>query len=84
MDRIVENRYVVKDESYIADLAKVDFITWRRNIEDGNYWLKMHIGSKEVRFVCKTMDSLNGILENWAKINGKEIEIRIGEENGFE
>lgn len=83
MDRILENRYIVKDESYIADLANVDFITWRQNTEDGNYWLKMHIGDKEVRFRCKTMNELNRILENWTKYRGQEIEIKIGEEDGF-
>jgi len=84
MDRIIEDRYVVKDESYIADLGNVDFITWRQNSDDGNFWLKMHIGEKEVRFVCKTMNDLNKILENWTKLKGKEIEIKIGEEDVIE
>tara|TARA_R110000824_G_C14875136_1_gene642729 strand:- start:280 stop:534 length:255 start_codon:yes stop_codon:yes gene_type:complete len=84
MDRILENRYVIKDESYIADLANVDFITWRQNSEDGNFWLKMHIGEKEVRYVCKTMNSLNALLGVWTKLKGNEIEIKIGEENVIE
>ena len=84
MNRIFEDRYVIKDESFIADLANVDFITWRRNSEDGNFWLKMHIGEKEVRYVCETMDGLNTILGVWTKLKGKEVEIKIGEENVIE
>ena len=81
MNRILEDRYIVKDETYIADLANVDFITWRQNSEDGDFWMKMHIGDKEVRYVCKTMDSLNMLLGVWTKLKGNEVEIKIGEGN---
>ena len=44
-------RLLVKGGSYIISLDDVDFITWRKNRDDGKFWLKCHIGTKEVR-VC--------------------------------
>ena len=77
MNDLKENRYIVKANSYIIDLDKVDFITWKENErEEGTYWAKLHIGTKEVRYVCKDIDSLRDLLTDWSHLNGKEAKLK--------
>ena len=77
MNDLKENRYIVKANSYIIDLDKVDFITWKENErEEGTYWAKLHIGTKEVRYVCKNIDSLRDLLTDWSHLNGKEAKLK--------
>ena len=87
MNGIIENRFILKGGSYIVDLINVDFLTWKENAtEYGTYWLKMHIGSKEARYVC-SLEELKMIVEEWTRVHGNKIEIAIeelGEENEFD
>ena len=77
MNELKENRYIVKANSYMIDLNKVDFITWKENErEEGTYWAKLHIGTKEVRYVCKNIDSLRDLLTDWSHLNGKEAKLK--------
>ena len=76
MNELKENRYLIKSNSYMVDLFNVDFITWKENERiEGTYWAKLHIGSKEARFVCQDLDALRHLLEEWSKVRGKEITI---------
>ena len=77
---IKANRYLIKSNSYMIDLDNVDFITWKENEKiAGTYWAKLHIGSKDARYVCKDEASLKNLLEIWSKIKGKKVEIDIDE-----
>tara|TARA_R110000868_G_scaffold144758_5_gene364140 strand:+ start:11199 stop:11498 length:300 start_codon:yes stop_codon:yes gene_type:complete len=76
MNDIIENKFILKGESYIADLAKVDFLTWNENDKiKGTYFMKFHIGAKETRFVCSSKPELIGIIKAWCIANGKDIDI---------
>ena len=72
MNGILEGRFLIKGNSYIIDLINVDFLTWKENAtEYGTYWLKMHIGSKEARYIC-------------SKEELKTIVDELGEEDEFD
>ena len=70
MNELIDERYVLKPGSYLADLSNVDFITWRQS--DEGIMLKLHIDQKEIRFVCnkKLAEEILGI---WTKFRGHEI-----------
>ena len=71
---IKADRFLVKDNSYIVDLFTVDFITFKENEKEyGTYWVKLHIGTKEVRYICKDASELNEVIEIWCKLHGEEI-----------
>ena len=82
-----EERFLLKGDAYIVDLANVDFLTWRKNEkENGTYWLKMHFSTKEARYIC-SKEELKTIVEEWTKVHGNKIEIDIdelGEEDEFD
>ena len=60
----------------MIDLESVDFITWKENEKlEGTYWAKLHIGSKEARYVCDNVDELRTLLEEWSNIKGNRIKI---------
>lgn len=82
---IKQKRYLIQTNSYILDLFTVDFITWKENEKEaGTYWTKLHIGTKEVRYVCKDPVELKQIVELWCHIHGEEAHVTekelIGEE----
>lgn len=71
-----ENKFLIKKGTYIVDLEKVDFITWRNNEkEEGKYLVRLHIGSKEATYMCQTIDDVKDLIRNWAIANGKVTEI---------
>ena len=72
MNELIDERYVLKSGSYLADIANVDFITWRQS-EEG-IMLKLHYRDKEIRFVCNKYMAEN-ILSIWTKFRGQEIDI---------
>lgn len=78
----------MKSGSYIANLQNVDFITWKMNQTDGSFWMKLHMGPKEVRFVCDSMLDVKRVILSWAKTYEDEFDISEnelgGEENGFD
>jgi len=73
---IIENRFLLKNESYIIDLNDVEFLTWNKNKDEkDSYWVKLHVGAKETRYICENRDELCDIINTWAMT--KNIEIRI-------
>ena len=49
---------------------------FKENEKDfGSYWIKLHIGSKEVRYICDDIDKLREIVELWCGIHGKTISL---------
>ena len=87
MENIKENRYIIKSGSYIIDLDNVDFVTWKENGKDeGTYWVKLHIGTKEARYVCDGKAELKEIITAWCTLRGKNItieECELGDEDEF-
>jgi len=68
----------------MIDLESVDFITWKENEKNaGTYWAKLHIGSKEARYICDDVNELKDLLEQWSLIKGKEIQIEENEIIGW-
>ncbi len=80
---IIENRFLLKNGSFIIDLSEVDFLTWNKNMKlEESYWVKLHVGEKDTRYICDNRSQLCDIINAWAKIKGKEIKINkeeIGE-----
>jgi len=78
MEDLKENRYLLKKTSYVVDLNNVDFITWNENERDlGKFLAKLHIGTKETRYMCQTASELKQLLEGWAEAKGKKLEIDL-------
>ena len=76
MEELKEYRYLIKSNSYIIDLTQVDFITWKENEKVGEtYWAKLHIGSKETRFICNSLSELQILVQAWTSIRGLEANI---------
>tara|TARA_R110000737_G_scaffold261654_1_gene269773 strand:- start:1637 stop:1954 length:318 start_codon:yes stop_codon:yes gene_type:complete len=76
MNDIIENKFILKGESYIADLEKVDFLTWNENDKvKGTYFMKFHIGTKETRYICSSKTELLDIIKSWCSANGKNVDI---------
>jgi dipeptidyl aminopeptidase/acylaminoacyl peptidase len=91
---ILDDRYILRQGSYVVDLATVDFLTWKKDDDkmkwdrDGQYfekkskgyfWVKMHIGTKEARFICKDKSELIRIIKLWTGIHGKEVKVGISD-----
>tara|TARA_X000001382_G_scaffold102936_2_gene77762 strand:- start:133 stop:384 length:252 start_codon:yes stop_codon:yes gene_type:complete len=80
----LKEKYLIKSNSYMIDLESVDFITWKENEKNaGTYWAKLHIGSKEARYICDDVNELKDLLEQWSLIKGKKIEIEENEIIGW-
>ena len=83
MNDIKEDRYLLKQNSYIIDLYNVDFITWKENENEiGTYWVKLHMGAKEARYVSRDINDLQLLLTQWTNVRGKRIELEIEEIEG--
>lgn len=74
----IEGRFI-HGSSYVIDIGKVDFMTWRLNDDSNEYWVKFHYTSKEVR-IRVTPSQLHELVDTWA---GKELNIKIGEKYGM-
>jgi|TARA_R110000824_G_scaffold283693_2_gene472048 catalase len=75
----IKNRFV-HGPSFIIHMDSVDFMTWRMNEDSGEYWVKFHFGTKEVR-VRVTPNELKELVAVWAN---KDIDIKIGEKNDMD
>ena len=54
---------VIHGGSYSIPVENVDFLTWKRNLETGKYWLKLHtMSGKEIRLQVN-IDELNQIMK---------------------
>ena len=40
---------------------------------------KLHIGTKETRYMCQSAEELKELLQGWADAKGKELEIKLDE-----
>tara|TARA_R100001015_G_C4625648_1_gene184255 strand:- start:1239 stop:1508 length:270 start_codon:yes stop_codon:yes gene_type:complete len=80
---LIESKFLLKNGSFIIDLNEVEFLTWNKNVKlADSYWVKLHIGDKDTRYICDSRDELCDIINAWGKIKGKEIKIdkeEIGE-----
>ena len=57
-----EGDQVIHGGSYSIKATNVDFVTWKKNHETGEFWVKLHTASgKEVRLRV-SYDDLNEIL----------------------
>jgi len=61
-------------------LKDVDFITWSENERDlGKYLAKLHIGSKETRYMCQSAEELKTLLQTWSEVKGEKLDLNIDE-----
>tara|TARA_Y100001938_G_scaffold135072_1_gene196304 strand:- start:489 stop:740 length:252 start_codon:yes stop_codon:yes gene_type:complete len=80
MDDIKNERFLIKETSYLVDLKDVDFITWSENERDlGKYLAKLHIGSKETRYMCQSAEDLKTLLQTWSEVKGEKLDLNIDE-----
>ena len=40
-----------------------------------SYWVKLHVGSKDTRYICDSREELCDIINAWAKVRNVEIKI---------
>ena len=50
--------------------------------EIGTYWVKLHMGAKEARYVSRDINDLQLLLTQWTNVRGKRIELEIEEIEG--
>lgn len=70
--------------SFAVPLIDVEFLSWRRNEETGDYWVKFHVPSgKEIR-VKINEEELRDIIDTWfgwkSGAGHREMNLKIGEE----
>ena len=69
---------VIHGGSYAIKIDHIDFITWKKNHETGEYWVKLHTNSsKEIRLKVN-YDNLNDILRTYGN---KVVHYEDGDEN---
>tara|TARA_R100000388_G_scaffold89253_2_gene69940 strand:+ start:217 stop:483 length:267 start_codon:yes stop_codon:yes gene_type:complete len=62
--------------SFAMHMSKIDFITWRRNVDTGAYWIKFHSASgKEIR-IQTSLKQLNHILEAYSDYQRNEPKLK--------
>tara|TARA_R100000750_G_C2321391_1_gene86469 strand:+ start:135 stop:383 length:249 start_codon:yes stop_codon:yes gene_type:complete len=68
------NRKIIHGSSFAVSLDDVEFMTWRRNDETGDYWVKFHVPSgKEIR-IKVTSTELEEICTIWC---GYDIDLSL-------
>ena len=60
-----QQEYVSAQDKWIVDLRDVDFITMKQNWDDNNFHIKMHIGTKEVRFILEQQHEVDKLIKQW-------------------
>jgi len=58
-----QQEYVSAQDKWIVDLRDVDFITMKQNWDDNNFHIKMHIGTKEVRFILEQQEEVDKLIK---------------------
>ena len=57
-----DNTPVIHGGSYAIKVANIDFLTWKKNHETGEYWAKLHtVSGKEIRMKV-SFEGLNDLL----------------------
>jgi len=73
----IENR-IIHDVSFAVSLDSVEFVTWRKNDDTGDYWVKLHLPSgKEIRIKVSAM-ALRDIVD---EIYNGQYELELGDYN---
>ena len=55
--------------SYAVKMYNIDFVTWKKNFETGDFWVKLHtLSGKEVRLKI-TKEELNEIVRVYGNEN---------------
>ena len=55
--------------SYAIRMSNIDFVTWKKNFETGEFWVKLHASSgKEIRLKI-TKEELNDIIQVYGNEN---------------
>ena len=63
------NTPVIHGGSYAIKVANIDFLTWKKNHETGEYWAKLHtVSGKEIRMKV-SFEGLNDLLSITMKEN---------------
>ena len=60
-----------ENNKWAVDLTKVDFLSYKQNYEDYTYFVKLHIGSKDVRVFLDTKEELKELKQKWKQIKGE-------------
>ena len=70
--------HVIHGGSYSIPVSNVDFVTWKKNLETGEFWVKLHtMSGKEIRLRVN-FNELNEIL----KITGNTlVEYKNGDDD---
>jgi hypothetical protein len=72
----LENR-LLHGSSFAISLNEIEFITWRKNEDTGDYWVKFHTPSgKEIRIKVKE-EELRDIVDVWFC---KNVNLKIGDD----
>lgn len=61
----IEDGIVELERKWVADLAKVEFISYRQNWDDHTYFTKLHIGAKAPKVILETEEEVNDLVEVW-------------------
>ena len=70
---LIQNKLLIKPNSYIISLEDVSFISYKENeSKENEYWLKLYFGDMEssrfVRYVARSNEILKNIIFTWAKL----------------
>ena len=68
---LINGQYILKEGSYLADIASADFITMRRS--EKGVMLKLHFDTKEIRYECKIQEATE-ILSLWSEFKGNRVD----------
>lgn len=75
------NRDVIHGGSYAIHMDDIDFVTWKKNFETGEYWVKFHTASgKEIRLKVNH-EGLNEILTSWGNSDVEYYEDKRNEDD---
>ncbi len=81
---IIQNKLLIKKNSYIISLEDVSFISYKENeSKEDEYWLKLYFGETEsgrfVRYVARSLSELKNIVYTWSNI--RDIDMTENELN---
>jgi len=68
---LVNKKYILKEGSYLADIASSDFVTMRRS--EKGVMLKLHFDTKEIRYECEIQEA-EEILTIWSESKDNKID----------
>ena len=63
----LEDGILTKDRTWAADLAAIEFLTWRQDEESLDYMVKLHTGNKFVKVWLNDKEEINEMIEIWKR-----------------